>query len=400
MSGHLRMGGGAGFTKSRVLHEAISVRCSGRRLGGDYRRRGSFHARSLVADRTRRGFFRNQGWGRGMLRIVTEGAASTSTPGEAPDWSTISREIVCPLCDYNLRGLVEAWCPECGYRTTWAELVDPDIADHPWFFETCRKQKIRAMVKTLIVSQRPLRFWSIIKPTRVPRPRRIAMYWLCVAAMVVVPFIGMLAYSIGRQYYVIYGERLEWVSLPNALPLPHWSETNPAYPWRFGGPPMYPSFYAAYQEADRAMGWRETGANTTSLFILGGFLLWPWCTLMGLQIFRRTMRMRRINSPHVMRCAIYSADAVPILALLVIPIVRWRCTSVERWAHPWMLYGRIFEPVILAALCSCAMVLTARLCIAYRRYLGFPHAVGVCIAAELIVVLMLLLGYAFTAPIW
>ena len=41
---------------------------------------------------------------------------TTSSPAIAIDWSTITENIECPLCLYNLRGLTEPRCPECGYQ--------------------------------------------------------------------------------------------------------------------------------------------------------------------------------------------------------------------------------------------------------------------------------------------
>ena len=43
--------------------------------------------------------------------------------------------VLCPLCDYDLRGLAEPQCPECGYRFTWDELTDPRRRAHPYAFE-------------------------------------------------------------------------------------------------------------------------------------------------------------------------------------------------------------------------------------------------------------------------
>ncbi|MCA9255136.1 MAG: hypothetical protein KDA33_05835, partial [Phycisphaerales bacterium] len=52
-----------------------------------------------------------------------------------PDWASSEQEIVCPLCEYNLRGLSEARCPECGSEYTWAELQDERRKGHPYLFE-------------------------------------------------------------------------------------------------------------------------------------------------------------------------------------------------------------------------------------------------------------------------
>src|SRR5687768_18521450 len=65
---------------------------------------------------------------------LDEPETRTSSPGRAepaaaPAWAgaaTRPDEVPhCPLCDYDLRGLAEPRCPECGYRFTWEELRDP-----------------------------------------------------------------------------------------------------------------------------------------------------------------------------------------------------------------------------------------------------------------------------------
>ena len=53
-------------------------------------------------------------------------AAFANTAGDvSPDWASISHDVLCPLCEYNLRGLRDARCPECGYRFIWMEVVSP-----------------------------------------------------------------------------------------------------------------------------------------------------------------------------------------------------------------------------------------------------------------------------------
>ena len=44
-------------------------------------------------------------------------------------------DALCPLCQYNLRGLQEPRCPECGYRFTWEEVLDPSRRLHPYLYE-------------------------------------------------------------------------------------------------------------------------------------------------------------------------------------------------------------------------------------------------------------------------
>jgi hypothetical protein len=42
-------------------------------------------------------------------RLMTSSASDNTSP---PDWERIDEEIYCPLCNYNLRGLTVARCPE------------------------------------------------------------------------------------------------------------------------------------------------------------------------------------------------------------------------------------------------------------------------------------------------
>src|SRR5262245_60898704 len=94
---------------------------------------------------------------------------------EAPG---VDRDVLCPLCEYNLRGLVEPRCPECGYSFEWAELLDRDRWTHPWLFEHQRKRRIRAFFRTFFASLLPWRFWSSVRPTNTPKPAWLFVYWL------------------------------------------------------------------------------------------------------------------------------------------------------------------------------------------------------------------------------
>ncbi len=47
-----------------------------------------------------------------QMEFVAERPAAASSP----DWSVIQEDILCPLCEYDLRMLAEPRCPECGYR--------------------------------------------------------------------------------------------------------------------------------------------------------------------------------------------------------------------------------------------------------------------------------------------
>ena len=81
-----------------------------------------------------------------------------------PDWQAIHQEVKCPLCDYNLRGLHEPRCPECGYQFDWPSVLDPNKRLHPYLFEHHPERNIRSYVQTLLQHLRPKNFWRMANP--------------------------------------------------------------------------------------------------------------------------------------------------------------------------------------------------------------------------------------------
>src|SRR4051794_40302676 len=75
----------------------------------------------------------------------------------APDWSALDAPaVVCPLCEYNLHGLAEPRCPECGYRFTWRGLIEQRGLEHPYLFEHhARRRPVGSFLHTLIATARP-----------------------------------------------------------------------------------------------------------------------------------------------------------------------------------------------------------------------------------------------------
>src|SRR4051812_29597472 len=85
-----------------------------------------------------------------------------------PDWETIQHAVECPLCDYNLRGLTECRCPECGFVFQWAEVLDPDRRNHPYLFEQHPERNFWSFFRTLVGGFRPGRFWTTLHPVQRP----------------------------------------------------------------------------------------------------------------------------------------------------------------------------------------------------------------------------------------
>jgi hypothetical protein len=110
-------------------------------------------------------------------------------------------------------------------------------------------------------------------------------------------------------------------------------------------------------------------------------------------IFRETMRRARIKPEHVVRCAVYSCDAVILLA---VPLWGLCISSAVHWGFLWSLMGQVhplFHPYLVAFLLLALTLLTWRLATGYRMYLGFPDAISTCILSQVVVGLFLFTSY-------
>ena len=87
--------------------------------------------------------------------------------------SAVRDAVRCPLCDYDLRGLAEPRCPECGYRFVWEDLTDPTRRRHPYLFEHHPRRNFWSFRRTFIAGLRPRRFWSTLYPAQLSRPSRL-----------------------------------------------------------------------------------------------------------------------------------------------------------------------------------------------------------------------------------
>src|SRR5688500_17127114 len=78
----------------------------------------------------------------------------------------------CPLCGYDLRGLPENRCPECGHAFDPEELRQAKLERREWFFEHA-KRLVRPFILTSLVSLRPFTFWTRVRAADEIVPRRL-----------------------------------------------------------------------------------------------------------------------------------------------------------------------------------------------------------------------------------
>src|SRR6478672_12717285 len=115
-------------------------------------------------------------------------SASPAIDPSSPDWEHIQRDIRCPLCEYNLRGLIESRCPECGYRFVWFDLLDPRNV-HPYLFEQARIDDLTAFAKTLVRNREPGQFWRTLRPHMPLSGTKLLVYWFFCAVIASLPAI-------------------------------------------------------------------------------------------------------------------------------------------------------------------------------------------------------------------
>jgi hypothetical protein len=306
---------------------------------------------------------------------------------EAPKWEAIQEETCCPLCDYNLRGLIEPRCPECGYSFAWPDLLDPSRRLHPYLFEHHPERRLWSFRRTLAAGLRPRRFWKALHPAQPSYPRRLILYW----ALAVLPMLLTAAANVGGLAISIRRENLPARASEKAL------LTNPRYAAIFRSTiqqygsldkyldKFYPVDWRLVFRATFAYGESLVGLCLPALFTIA----WPWLTLFALMIFQISMRRARVRGAHILRCTCYSSDIGFWLGLAIIPVA-----LIWAWVQPTTITGSgRFLRTVSYEFYGCILALLVfnyRLLIAYRSYLRFPRSIAVIVATQIIAFLALL----------
>jgi hypothetical protein len=355
--------------------------------------------------------------------------------------AVVEQDIRCPLCDYNLRGLVEPRCPECGSRFDWDELRDPAKRLHPYLFEHHPERNVYSFLRTLTGGLRPWRFWKTLLPIQPSRPRRLVLYGLiCLSVLLLVEATQFartalavrhqmlwqrsrsLAYYTGGNTGIVPGMtprsfpealrqlRLRWQIYWTGPPVIADADARAiisnygsmqAYLDTVFPPATSARFYQYVSQSLSFRSWGWAGRETGLVFeVLLAAALWPWLTALAFQLFRATMRRTRIRPSHLLRVAIYSGDVAVWLAVaLLVPTVLevWSNlgnivagTGAGAWSPPgapsWtgLMHGILFW----APLAAIAMA-AVRLVFAVRLYLRFDHAIATVISVQIIVGLTL-----------
>jgi hypothetical protein len=215
--------------------------------------------------------------------------SGVQTPAPMVDWSTITTSVQCPLCLYNLRGLSEPRCPECGYQFQWPDLLEPGRARHRYLFEHHPERNLWSFFRTLIAGIRPRRFWTELKPTQFVRRRRLIIYWIvCSCLMLLLPLSRSLWIGIDLARTNAQARS----RMPVGVTSLYSAQGRQTYLDR--NYPLPPS-RGFFQQYHQVLHFYLPGFAIE----LGTITIWPWLTFAALMIFQASMRKAKVQRAHV-----------------------------------------------------------------------------------------------------
>ena len=267
----------------------------------------------------------------------------------------VARDVQCPMCGYNLRGLIEPRCPECGFTFLWVELMDPARWVHAYVFEHHPHRNVWSFFKTLIGGLWPGRFWDSLTPSQPSRPPRLGVY--C-AITIVLGFCGTIAEVVASAV--------------------------DAHAYVAGGRGTLGTWWRAVRFGT------SNGPQIGTLAVLALALpTWSLLTYWTMMIFGTSMRIAKVNPIHVTRCIIYCQDLCVWSGLFI----AGAAATVPVWSSHYSR-STIIVPALAATLTS-IIVFAYRMCQAYRLYMRFHRPVATVVATQLIVGLIAINIIAF-----
>lgn len=284
-------------------------------------------------------------------------AATPTSSLDHPDWQDPATEVLCPLCQYNLRGLSEPRCPECGYQFQWRDVLDPARRTHPYLFEHHPGRRWRSFWKTAFMAMLPWRFWKTLLPVQTSFPRRLLLYWCIVFVVVVLGLYSDYAVQVFREHQPRFGR---------------------------------PFYYAGL-------------SNTALIFdsvIAVLVLAWPWLTFCALMIFQISMHRQNIPNFHAMRCVLYSVSVAFWLglAMLVWNVAMAAAILIAGDMPSSWSYEETYYSVVSLLWLATLLYFIICLIVSYWSYLRFRHVIPTILSTQLIVWLTLA-AVAYWIPI-
>jgi hypothetical protein len=283
----------------------------------------------------------------------------------APDWSVTAETVQCPLCDYNLRGLTQPLCPECGYTFAWPDLLDPRRRRHQYLFEHNPRRNLASFAKTITRKFRPGRFWKTLYPSQPVNTRRLITYGLICALVAFLPAIlAMLA--------VDSSLRLASSSAPVSIV---WSGAN----WPPTPAPAPASATMMWWDRVSYLLWEH---RDLQIYLGACAAAYPLLSGLIFLIFHQSMRRASVKPRHAMRVALYSGDIVFWYGL-------WALGLIAPGSSDPFAYDT-YERLLIGGALVAMSISFLRMWAGCRYYMQFRDAFGTVVAAQLIALLALL----------
>ncbi len=134
---------------------------------------------------------------------------------------------ICPKCGYDQSGEIATWktqcpvqgrCPECGLEFAWANVLDPDRVELPWYVEHAKTKRelLGRTIPTLWYLLFPNRYWRRLG---MEAPRSLKRYVLWIAlVMLGLHLLSSLALLGGIYGVTLHNNALYRMWLPAQTP--------------------------------------------------------------------------------------------------------------------------------------------------------------------------------------
>jgi len=303
-------------------------------------------------------------------------------------------DLLCPLCEYNLRGLIDPRCPECGHRFEWDALRLTATERHPYLFE--HNPRLRAMLVTWAKSLAPRRFWQKLRTTHKPAPRRLMFYWITLTLISIALCFTPIAAPIVRSVIQVHRAREAWIATVNQNATP---AQIAALKRQFGSIEDSAKTLIPYrlQLTSNLFSWSmRQGFWWSFIAAVEVLLLWPVLTFAMLMIYRGVLRQAQIRKIHVWRIAVYSAAPL----IFVGPLLSVGFSDNILYNAFFFVSLGFLPTLVSLMLFVMALVLMRRVVIACRSYLGLPLLTAGAILTQIFVALVMVKLYMVVMIGW
>jgi hypothetical protein len=289
---------------------------------------------------------------------------TTDTDNSPPDWDTITHDLACPRCGYNLHMLTVARCPECGLGFSWREILRAaeDEQTGTWTFEyQWRRKPLKAFFRTVGLCLLPWRLWRRLPLTATPRVGPL-----------------LLLISATAFLFLVVSAAVDFAWIEYIIPTIRGQRTFAGFQWLW--------------RLDKHL--RQLG--TLLLLFLP---LW-----LAVEVFRQTIARHRIRRAHILRIFVFTWMNVVVWSGLISAVL-----TIATMPYMWWSQSRLPAIVFTPGDVLPSVMLLISLGFAFSIYLrvrgGWLWAVVVfALAAFFVVILGLLLSLyyyeVFSNPYW